>query len=191
MAMDTIGSRRGIPQKAWAKLLDLLEGETGSPGSGYERLRARLVDFFRWKGCMEAEELADATFDRVAKRLVDGEKIQSDQPARYVMGVARLVYLESVKKDVRRKKALADGLGSPEASGGEEERRLQALQDCLDTIGESARANLLVYHRGRGQARIDARQELAVKQGITLNTLRIRMHRLRESLADCVRGKIS
>ena len=190
MASETVDPRPEIPREAWASLLSLLGGGPDA-GAGYERMRRKLVDFFRWKGCTDAEELADATFDRVAKKLAAGEAVQTDEPARYVIGVARLIYLESVKKDVRRKRALADGLPEPDAGEGDDERRIAALEDCLGAVGERARQTLLLYHLGRGQGRIDARQKLAEEHGITLNTLRIRMHRLREQLADCVRRNIS
>src|ERR1700723_2343835 len=89
-----------------------VESETGSPGreapfrtllerlaidddvaTAYERLRTRLVTFFRLTFPVEAEALADEAIDRLARRLQDGTPV--DHLTGYALGIARLLVLET------------------------------------------------------------------------------------------------
>ena len=44
------------------------------------------------------------------------------------------------------------------------------------------------YYVDDGRAKIDRRQEMAEKLGITVNALRIRLCRIRATLKDCIVG---
>jgi DNA-directed RNA polymerase specialized sigma24 family protein len=50
------------------------------------------------------EEHADETFNRVAKKISEGEEIRN--PSAYVIGVARLLVLEIIKAHTRQREAL-------------------------------------------------------------------------------------
>jgi DNA-directed RNA polymerase specialized sigma24 family protein len=70
------------------------------------KIRANLVRFFEWRGCPFPEDHADETFNRMARKIADGEEIQ--KPAGYVMGVARLLVLEIIKSLSRQREALGE-----------------------------------------------------------------------------------
>jgi len=180
--------------EGWAQLSDFLgKGDSESAAHPYEQMRARLASFFRWKGCVAVDEYVDATFERVARTLHEGTQVREpEHPSKYVLGVARFIYLERSKNEIRQKKA-ERLVGEAQALPADPQHlaRLQAMEDCLRPWPEEERELLLRYHDKEGKARILARQGLAQKEGIALNTLRIRMHRLRQKLAKCVQGKIS
>lgn len=183
-----------IPAEAWAALLAFLGGAAGNGGEAYEELRRRLQFFFEWKGCAGAAELADETLNRVAAKLAGGEVIQTDEPRRYAFGVARFVYLEAVKRDVR---AAAIARDERAASSADEEdaatrdARLAALEACLGNLPPRTQEMVLAYHADDGRQRIDHRKRLADELGIALNALRIRMHRIRGQIEDCVRKRLA
>ena len=65
---------------AAAESFDLLLqrlGQGGEGALGYERLRNRLVAFFRLRFPAQAEALADDVLDRLARRLAEGTVVDS------------------------------------------------------------------------------------------------------------------
>ena len=200
------GAAAGSPalgREALSALLIFL-GRGREDGDAFERMRQRLVRFFHWKGAAEVESLADQVLDRVARKLAGGVAIERDEPAAYVLGVARLVYLEAVKREVRQRRQLdraaAAGAGAGAGAGAAQpgapepdddgELRLRALETCLGQMSDEQRTLVLEYHREAGQAGIDRRQALAAERGIAVNALRIRVHRLRQRLAGCVEARL-
>lgn len=65
-------------------------------GVQYEQIRRKLLTFFRGRGVTHAEDAADETIDRVAKKLLAGEVILKVKA--YLLGVARKVASEILKK---------------------------------------------------------------------------------------------
>jgi len=158
---------------------------------GYERLRQRLIQFFRLHLPPEAEDLADLALDRLARRLYDG--VDVDHPQRYALGVARMILLEARTRLARQSVAEQDPTWA-EARDGEEtfrrEAAVAALDGCLDQLGARARGLILDYYGADGAQRIRARQKLAGELGSSLNALRNRALRLRETLERCVRERL-
>ncbi|MEO1336691.1 MAG: hypothetical protein AAFV29_13660 [Myxococcota bacterium] len=173
----------------FARLLAFL-GEGTHPLTGYEAARTRLIDFFRWRGIRDPETYADRTFDRVAAKLSAGETPAADTPFRYVLGVARFIYLEGTRAEVKAKTALTV-LPDHVAPDAASDDLLNHLGACLAQLDATQRQRLLAYHDGRGQARIHARQALADELGISVSSLRVRMFRLRQQVEICVRARQS
>lgn len=66
-----------ITQTGFDKLLATLDADREAAGAKYESLRRRLIKFFEWRNCETAEELTDTVFDRVIKKIAEGEEIQN------------------------------------------------------------------------------------------------------------------
>jgi DNA-directed RNA polymerase specialized sigma24 family protein len=149
-------------------------------GLRYEEIRRRLIKIFACRGCATPEELVDECFDRVARRSVEVAPTYEGDPALYFYGVARLVHLESVKK----KPFVAP---PPEPGSSEEnERMLGCLDDCTESLPPEQSALIREYYRGDKRAKIEQRKALAARMGIEINALRIRAHRIRTDLQQCV-----
>jgi len=158
---------------------------------GYERLRQRLIQFFRLHMPPEAEDLADLALDRLARRLHEGVAV--DHPQRYALGVARLILLEARTRLARQHLAEQDPTwtDAPDAADAVHlEAAIAALNGCLEQLGERARALILAYYTADGAQRIRTRQRLAGEFGSSLNALRNRALRLRETLERCVREQL-
>jgi len=190
----------GLAATAWSELLAFLARTGGDGGAAYEELRQRLQLFFEWKGCAAAPDLADETLNRVAAKLAAGEQIHTDEPRRYAFGVARFVYLEAIKRSARHAPVeRGDGAGlldAPQRRGTDDdpahrEARLAALEACLDALPPRTQQMVLRYHEDGGRRRIDHRKRLADDLGIAMNALRIRIHRLRAQIEDCVRSRLA
>lgn len=194
--MSSDPGAHGTDERRWeltpgalARLLEFLGPDETAAARAYERIRARLVRIFEWRGCRRAEELADETFDRVARKLGAGLEVEADDPLAYFCGVAYRVFKEVLREDQREREALAEVryLPPPAGADAESRRRLDCLDDCLENVETRQREMILRYHAGRGRARIANRQALAEELELPLNALRIRVHRLRRKIEACVR----
>jgi RNA polymerase sigma factor (sigma-70 family) len=68
----------------------------------------------------------------------------------------------------------------------EREQQLGCFEHCLRRLPPEARELLVRYYRAEKRERIDGRAALAEELGVTLNTLRVRTHRLRAQLEKCI-----
>ena len=62
---------------------------------------------------------------------------------------------------------------------------MSALADCMAKLSSADRELISGYYTSTPA--IPKRRELAERMGVSMNTLRIRAHRLRQKLAECVR----
>ncbi|HEU4767507.1 MAG TPA: hypothetical protein VFS77_09025 [Pyrinomonadaceae bacterium] len=180
-----------LTQEAFDQLLLALGDDRDSGGEKYLEIRANLIRFFEWRGCPFPEDHADETFNRIARRVAEGETITN--PAGYAMGVARLLVLEIIKGRHREQVALNELTTNTEAyvetSDGED--RIDCLRECLHGLPDDNRQLILDYYQGEKGDKIQNRKKLMEKLGIPVNTLRMRALRLRERLQVCVENCVS
>jgi len=175
-----------LTQDAFDRLLIALGGDRDSGGEKYLEIRTNLTRFFEWRGCSFPEDHADETFNRVARKIDEGEEILN--PAGYAMGVARLLLLEIMKSRQRERSALNEigTAGDVYVAADDGEDRLECLRKCLQTLPADNRELILQYYQGEKSEKIRNRKKLLDRLGIPVNTLRMRALRLRERLQGCV-----
>jgi RNA polymerase sigma factor (sigma-70 family) len=171
-----------VTQESFDALLAWLDPNRERAAERYEDIRSRLIKLFTCRGCYEPEDLADETINRVIKRLKDIEASFTGDPARYFYGVANNVH----KEYLRRKPAPHPPI-APESSE-QIEREYECLERCMEELTADNRQLVLQYYQREKRARIDHRKQLAEQLGIALNALRIRAHRLRTSLQECLQN---
>lgn len=182
-------SGRGLTPAGFEALLSMLHPDREKAGEVYEGIRRRLVRLFEWRGCSRSEELADETFNRVARKSAEGLTIKRDDPYAYFCGVAHHVFQEVVRREAREHKALESGdWSSSDPAEDQPDYRLDHLRSCLDTLEAEQRRLLLRYHEEN--QRIKSRKILCDELGIPMNALRIRVHRLRRRVEACVQEKL-
>lgn len=172
---------------AFERFLCWLGPDPESAGRKYELIRGRLIMMFRARRCVFAEDLADTTFERVARKLTELSNEFTGDPARYFYGVAKKVYLEYQKEIVTRRRRI--GCSLPQTDEDEElERMLKQLDEALSTIPNSDRELILTYYTGTGKNKIKQRQALAKQSGLGLNALRLRVFRIRKEIKNQMLG---
>jgi DNA-directed RNA polymerase specialized sigma24 family protein len=62
----------------------------------------------------------------------------------------------------------------------------ECLNSCLQSLSSEKRALILAYYAKEKQAKIDHRTELAQQLGTSVETLRVRAHRIRATLEECI-----
>ena len=178
-----------IPPESFEEILAWLNGDRNEAAAMYVQLRQDLAKMFMWGRCADPEGLTDEVFDRVAKKVHDVRPTYEGDPRLYFRAVANNLIKENNKR-VKTQLSL-EGIDLPESPTTETEDEMAAdieecLQQCLQKLSTDKRELILGYYAKEKQAKIDHRYELAQKFGITVETLRVRVFRIRESLADCI-----
>ena len=191
MTDGAVRQKWALTQESFDKLLLALGDDRDSGGEKYLEIRANLIRFFEWRGCPFPEDHADETFNRIAKRVAEGEQITN--PAGYAMGVARLLVLEIIKGRQREQVALNELTNNAEtySETSDDECRIDCLRGCLQDLPDDNRQLILDYYQGEKGDKIQNRKKLMEKLGIPVNTLRMRALRLRERLQVCVENCVS
>jgi DNA-directed RNA polymerase specialized sigma24 family protein len=181
-----------LQEQTFRRLLAWLDQGGNTNGQSYLAIRERLLGYFDRKNCLHADELADETLNRVARRLdEEGGNIETEVPAKYCYIVARFVFMEYLRTNEKELAAL-DDLGrqehalSPE-DRDQEERMLECLDRCSAKLEPSQRKLIFGYYSGEQRVKIENRRSLAQTLSISVNALSIRACRIRDRLEKCVK----
>ena len=170
---------------AFRQFLNWLDEGTDSGGEKYLEMRRRLVAYFDRKNCVSADDLADETLNRVARRLEEEGAYAGEAPARYCYITARFVFLEYLRSDRRSEKSFeelpsADVDAKAGLLSGEngKENLLDCLEECMAKLAPNDRGLIIEYYRGEQRAKIERRRTLAEGLRLSLNALSIRACRI-------------
>lgn len=166
-----------------------LDQDVENAASRYESIRRNLIAIFNRRGCHCSEDLADETFNRVMRRLPKMIDTYVGEPSRYIVVVARNLHLEYVQQ-VEKQEPLPEHDHtdlSVDALDESKEQEFGCLEHCLKQLPHQQRKLVVGYYHEDKRAKIDHRKQMADELGIGLNALRIRAHRIRASLEDCLK----
>lgn len=184
-----------LSSEAFRRFLEWLDEGADSGGQKYLEMRGRLVAYFDRKNCPNADELADETLNRAARRLEEEGKIEGDAPAKYCYIVAKFVFMEYLRGAKKENVPLDDVLRTEKAlelaveqSDEKEikEKMLVCLEDCTGKLEPASRDIIIRYYYGEERVKIENRRSLAAGLGISMNALTIRACRIRDKLESCV-----
>jgi RNA polymerase sigma factor (sigma-70 family) len=178
--------QQAITQEGFDRFLDRLAENREKAGQEYERVRGRLILYFQCRDVLLAEDCADEAINRIIHKMEAGEEIRD--PVAYVFGIARMVLLETARRQ-QRQQAIEDTQAVPPPLFEEEndpQLRLACLRNCLQELSIDERELITQYYEEQNRAKIDLRQKLAERFGIDMNALRVRAFRLRSALQKCV-----
>lgn len=178
----------GLTGEAFDSFLIWLDADRDQAGVKYETIRRRLVLFFNCRGCAAPESLADETINRVIRRVPSFHESYTGDPVRYFYGVAHYVHLEylnDTKKDAGPLIELLSRLPQPEMDS-EREQVYRSLERCLQKQPPAKREMFVSYHLVDKKTKVDDHQMLADRLGMTLNALRLQVHRLKNELRACI-----
>lgn len=177
-----------IPPENFEEILAWLNPDREVAATRYVQLHKNFVKLFRWRGFSDPEGLTDEVFDRVGKKVHEVRPTYEGDPEFYFRAVANNVVKENLKKVKTRVVLDDDELPEPTATQEEEdEKNLQeCLKSCLPKLSPKNRKLIVAYYAKEKQAKIDNRIELAQQLGMSVNTLRVKVHRIRQSLQQCI-----
>lgn len=171
------------------QFLQTLDADEDTAAEKYLRLRAGLESFFEWRDCDNIEELTDIVFDRVTKKIIEGEIIENIDA--FCVSIAKFVVLEYKRKSLRRLEleVVRETENFVEKIETEDlqRRNLECLRKCLAQLPENKCKLLIEYFDTEEATMIPKRKSLADKLQLNLNSLRIRVSRLKSKLEQCTK----
>lgn len=180
MSETSLKSNWVLTGDALHDLLGWLDPDPERAGEKYEHIRASLIKFFESRGCLTPDEQTDQTIDRVARRLSEGVVVYTPNPFLYFYGVA----LRVMQEDRRTRPAYQIPPAAENAF--EQESRIECMESCLQRLPGHIVELLTEYCTGDREQRSETRREMAQRFGVSLNTLRLRVHRVRDQLGTCL-----
>ncbi len=159
-----------------SEFLKLIHADPREAEKGYLQLRRKLICFFRQRGRLDLEDLADEVIQRAYRKWREG--VEVEKLGAYCYGIARYVLMEAASSASPTE--LSEETQSAPFSADES----ILLQELLGRLEPRDCALIVAYHG-------EDRKELAVRLGLTENALRIRAHRIVKSLRSLAerRGK--
>ena len=170
-----------LRQEEFDRLLRWLDTDTDRAGRIYEKIRWRLIAILASRGCPFAEDLADETIDRVARRVADIQETYVGDKGIYFLGVMNNVHHEYLKRP-----ALSACPPPSDDDVGAKERNYLCLEKCLGKLASNSRQMIERYYAENRRARIDLHKRMAKELGISRGNLRLRALRIREKLQGCI-----
>jgi DNA-directed RNA polymerase specialized sigma24 family protein len=178
-----------ISQEDFDAILAWLDPDRERAGIKYEELRRSLIRILSWKGCVDAEGLADETFNRVAGKLPKVKGTYGGDRRLYFYAVANNVAKEERKKanlHVRIEDTDLPAAPAPDHREEDREAEEECLSRCLQALTAESRALILDYYSKEKQAKIEHRKEMAGRHRLSVAALRVRMYRVRVGLEECI-----
>ena len=189
VSLPTMRLEKVLTQEEFDGLLSLFSDDREAAGLIYEELRTSLVRYFETRDCRDADMLADETLSRVAGKAHTFDPTRHTRPSSFVFGFASKILLE-YSRDPQKMRVTYDRWAQAAfietGEADEDEEDLACLQRCLAELSVEDRELLIVYYSKEKQAKIASRKELADRLGIKMETLHMRVHRLRQGLKKCM-----
>jgi RNA polymerase sigma factor (sigma-70 family) len=174
-------------QEEFDALLAWLDPDRERAGEKYEEIRTKLIKISERRQCHVAEELADETINRVSHRVKDIAGTYEGNAALYFFGVLKNIYKEWLKWIKEEPASLGDIVVPAPQPAEDVERIHQYLDKCRERLENPEDRDLILkYYEKERRAKIDHRKQLANSMGITLNNLRMRIHRINALLQKCI-----
>ena len=182
-----------IPTESFEEILAWLNPDREIAADMVVQLRHDLEKIFQWRGCSDPEGLTDEVFDRVARKVNELRQTYKGNPRLYFHAVAKNLIKEDIKKrtthlSIDDLDPLKYPLTQPEPAAEDETQadREECLQLCLQELSKDKRELIQAYYEKEKQAKIENRSELAREFGMKVETLRVKVHRIRRSLDECI-----
>jgi hypothetical protein len=173
----------------FARFLQLLSPDSEEANRRYGELLRKLQGFFTLKGVSDPGNAADEAIDRAALKIAAGAVVPD--VSKYCFGFARHIAQEQLRLRQRESQAFQNFIEDLSHSSAEQVDRIyNLLKPCFGQLAHEEQQLLESYcYEMEGRARAKHRQKLAETLKISTLALRVRVTRLRNSLADCIRKR--
>lgn len=177
----------GLTKEDFDALLNWFSPNRDEAGAKYEEIRNGLIRYFNFKGCTEAENLADETINRVARKFSTFNLENDHKHITYFYGFAANIYKESRKKieqveldpNLRAEPDDIQEINSKEITH-------QCLDGCLGKLSSEDSRLAVQYFCKEKSAKFEHRRNLAEDFKLKMGALHVKVHRLKATLRHCV-----
>ena len=159
----------------------------------YNKLQQALVRFFASRNSADAESRADETLEILCRQVAEGRVFEDLE--KYSIGVARNVLLKEQSSGGPGQISIGDlqleydlrfssSHHQPLAEEANESLHEECRRSCVEELPDDDRTLITKYSRAGGHDK-DTRDELAKEASVSLDALRVRVHRIRAALKKC------
>ncbi|HEX5886083.1 MAG TPA: sigma-70 family RNA polymerase sigma factor [Pyrinomonadaceae bacterium] len=176
-----------VSPESFEEILAWLSANREIAATKYVQLRHDLAKIFIWRGCNDPEGLTDEVFDRVAKKVHEIRATYEGDPRLYFRAVANNLIKETLKQG--KTHVPLESLNLPQQSIDTDERKeeaLKILEACIEELSATERQLVLRYYLLEKHDR----QKLSTDLAISYETLRVRVHRIRQRLKRKIERKM-
>lgn len=177
-----------LGQKQFNALLLLFSEVPEEAGEKYEQMRAGLVRFFEFRGCHDAQTLADETINRVATKIDTFDAARTNKLTAFFYGFASNV-LSEYRRDSRREVAIDDAQFEARGDYGSDEVedvRTECLTICIEKLDPDEKDLITKYFTCDDRERIELRRRMSDKLNCSPAALHTRIFRIKEKLKVCI-----
>lgn len=173
-------------------LLEWLSPDRATAEQLYMELQRRLVSIFH--SFNDPEDLAAEAINRALNNIKAGKVTFDGKPTHYISKIASHVKLEEFrkKKTVSFDEEIKEPPAKPQDSDPREEL-YRIIEVCLDeALDEKDKELFLDYTFPPEDVSVtEYREILAAEYGISVQNLRVKIHRIRNILRDCADQKLT
>jgi DNA-directed RNA polymerase specialized sigma24 family protein len=182
-----------LTQDAFHQFLTILDPDPNRAGEKYEQIRKKLVSFFQWKRCGDAEHSADETIDRTIRKLA-GSEVHGLVP--FIWGIAKRVASEIHRRGHRDLSIdtlpeLAQPIMEPEEKERQYAKRSACLHRCAKLLSEGDARIAVEWYSHVKSEKAEHKRKLAAALGVSVATLRVRAYRTRLRLRQLATEEMS
>jgi hypothetical protein len=188
---DNLKGDEGGKRESFRALLAFFSSDPDEATRHYLQLHQKLAGYFRVRGMSDPDSDADDTLERAGQKIIQGVEIPEID--RFCFGIARKIVFERRRKKEREESAFSQFFENCQDHSTEArvELIMNIMKPCFERLPEDDRNLLISYCKlPPGRSRAEHRLRLADSLKSTISALRIRVTRLRRSLANCVRALI-
>lgn len=176
----------GLIEENFNDLLDWFSQNREEAGRKYEEIRNGLIRFFYFKGCADAEDLADEAINRVALKLSVLDLSGNIKPINLFYGFASKIYLEYVSRIKKQEIEFDADIHSSNKGTETENKNQKCLEKCLAELSDEDGDLIVEYYSAAKAEKIEHRKDLAEKLQMNISTIHVKVHRLRKILRECI-----
>jgi DNA-directed RNA polymerase specialized sigma24 family protein len=163
------------------KFLSWLATDKEEAGRKYQDIHRCLTAIFIRRGYADAEEMADEVIDRVIRRVARDNSFDGDDRIPYFVRAAHNLHVE------RQRKKPPILQPTPPHTDSDPELEDLCLEQCLRHLEPDQRDLILRYYQDDKRAKIQCRKRLAEEIGLTIEDLRLKIHRIKARLRPCLK----
>lgn len=180
-------------RESFDSFLRYLDADRERAAERYNKLQQALVRFFASRNSSDAASRADETLEILCSQVAEGRVFEDLE--KYSIGVARNILLKEQMRgdaghvsisDLDTEYSLRFSSPPPQIFAEEANESLhdECMKSCVEQLPDDDRTLIMRYSAAAGHDK-DAREELAKEARISLDALRVRIHRIRAALKKC------
>lgn len=174
----------GLVEENFNDLLNWFSVNRDEAGKQYEEIRNGLIRFFYFKGCPDAEDLADEAINRVATKLPTLDLSGNVKPINLFYGFASKIYLEYYSRIKEQELEFNADLHS--STKESENINQSCLEQCLAELSSDDGDLIVEYYSLEKAEKIAHRRTLAEKLQMEMGAIHTKIHRLKKILRECI-----